>query len=485
MDYIYNSAGRLVGTGHASSSALSESFTYNLPGWLTSKASTLFKEQLGYNHSVLGAQPQYGGNISSMRWTVKGDRQRGYAFSYDNLSRLTSSAYMENGARSTHYDTQYSYDLMGNILSLKRNGLQDDGTFGPIDDLTYSYDGNQLRKVDDTVIGRFYKDAMHFVDGADEETEYTFDANGNMTTDRNKGITCITYDANNLADSIAFSNGNAIAYQHTADGKKVRADYYSHLQPNLAITSRSFCDNLVYENDTLRMLLFDGGYVTFAGSDFSHPKYHFYLKDHLGNVRVVADAQGNIEEVNHYYPYGALMGESRNTTTQPYKYNGKELDRMHGLDLYDYGARMYDPTLGMWISMDPMGEKYSNINSYCYTYNNPIAFYDPDGRTGEIVYSKNGVATVYAKFYFYGSKANSRLSHQIATGIASQWNSAKATINYRGDVYKVRFRISYRTVTTKKAAQLIKENNRARNNFARVESGGNKSSFTLTKETSI
>ena len=63
----------------------------------------------------------------------------------------------------------------------------------------------------------------------------------------------------------------------------------------------------------------------------------------VGNNRVVADAHGNVEEVNHFYPYGALMGDSRNTGLQPYKYIGKKLDRDDGLDWYDYGARHYDP----------------------------------------------------------------------------------------------------------------------------------------------
>ena len=63
----------------------------------------------------------------------------------------------------------------------------------------------------------------------------------------------------------------------------------------------------------------------------------------VGNNRIVTDAHGNVEEVNHYYPYGALMGDSRNTGLQPYKYIGKKLDRTHGLDWYDHGARHYDP----------------------------------------------------------------------------------------------------------------------------------------------
>jgi RHS repeat-associated protein len=92
----------------------------------------------------------------------------------------------------------------------------------------------------------------------------------------------------------------------------------------------------------------------------------------------VADENGNIEQINHYYPFGGLMGESQNlTSNQKYKYNGKELDRMHGLDWYDYGARNYD---GMrFTTMDPLAEKYYSISSYAYCGNNPINAFDPDG----------------------------------------------------------------------------------------------------------
>ena len=96
----------------------------------------------------------------------------------------------------------------------------------------------------------------------------------------------------------------------------------------------------VYDNGVLSRLLFDGGYVSFRDSV---PTYHYYIRDYLGNNRVVADAHGNVEDVNHYYPYGALMGDSRNTGLLPYMYIGKELDRTHGLDWYAHGARHYAP----------------------------------------------------------------------------------------------------------------------------------------------
>lgn len=66
---------------------------------------------------------------------------------------------------------------------------------------------------------------------------------------------------------------------------------------------------------------------------------------------------------------------------QPYKYNCKELDKMHGLNTYDYGARQYDPILGRWDRMDPLCEKYYHISPYAYCANNPVKYVDPDGKS--------------------------------------------------------------------------------------------------------
>ena len=80
---------------------------------------------------------------------------------------------------------------------------------------------------------------------------------------------------------------------------------------------------------------------------------------YLGNNRItVSLADGRIEEVNHYYPFGGLMGDSRNAATQPYKYIGKELDRTHGLNWYDHGARHYDPVTRNWSDTTIGGLRY-------------------------------------------------------------------------------------------------------------------------------
>ena len=121
----------------------------------------------------------------------------------------------------------------------------------------------------------------------------------------------------------------------------------------------------------------------------NQPVYHFYIQDHLGNIRVVADQNGVAEQVNHYYPYGGIMADiSTNQDIQRHKYNGKEYDRMYGLNLYDYGARHYDPATLAWTTMDPLAEKYYNISPYTFCHNNPIRYIDPDGK--DDYYDRNG-----------------------------------------------------------------------------------------------
>jgi RHS repeat-associated protein len=78
------------------------------------------------------------------------------------------------------------------------------------------------------------------------------------------------------------------------------------------------------------------------------------------------------------------MAFAENTTAeqglQPYKYNGKELDQMHGLNMYDYSARFYEPGIGRFSTVDPLAEKYYSISPYAYCLNNPIKLIDKDGR---------------------------------------------------------------------------------------------------------
>ena len=217
-------------------------------------------------------------------------------------------------------------------------------------------------------------------------------ANGNMTKDRNKGISNITYNTMNLPSRIEFENGSRATYLYSADGTKLQVKYETSYAGLLASGPPSgsastaiaqthtidYVGDKIYEDGVLSRILIEGGYVDYSGET---PIYHTYLTDHQGNVRVVVDENAAVKQVNHYYPYGALFAESTNGNVQPYKYNGKELDRMHGLDWYDHGARHNDAAIGRWHVMDPLCEKYYDVSPYAYCAGDPVNAIDPDGKS--------------------------------------------------------------------------------------------------------
>ncbi len=122
----------------------------------------------------------------------------------------------------------------------------------------------------------------------------------------------------------------------------------------------------------MKRILIDGGYIEGG-------VYYFYLTDHLGNNRVVANSSGAMIQKTHYYPFGMAFAESTDQGKQPYKYNGKEFDQMHGLNLYDYSARYMEPALGRFTTIDPLAEKYYSVSPYVYCMNNPLIYTDPSG----------------------------------------------------------------------------------------------------------
>ena len=87
-----------------------------------------------------------------------------------------------------------------------------------------------------------------------------------------------------------------------------------------------------------------------------------------GNVRSVVRQDGTVVESTDYYPYGTPF--TTVNSVQPYKYGAKELDRMHGLDLYDSEARWYDSLLGRTTTMDPLAEKYYSLSPYTWCAGN-------------------------------------------------------------------------------------------------------------------
>ena len=370
-DYAYDNLGRLQSKSLHGSATNKLTYAYNVRGWLTGISGTKFTQNLYYNTG--NGTARYNGSISSMTWKAGNESTvRGYKFTYDGLDRLLNATYGETAGINANTDrfseNVTAYDKNGNIKTLQRYGQTGASTYGLIDNLTFTLGGNQLTRVDDAVATSAYNNGFEFKDGVKQANEYNYDSNGNLTKDLNKGITNISYNCLNLPSVVTFSDGSTITYTYAADGTKLKTVH----KTGSTTTTTDYCGNVVYENGVQKLLLTDEGYVT-----LSDGKYHYYLKDHQGNNRVVINQSGTVEEANHYYPFGGVFASSGNV--QPYKYNGKELDAKKGLNWYDYGARHYDAALGRFTTVDPSAENYYSTSPFTYCLNNPLNYIDPLG----------------------------------------------------------------------------------------------------------
>ncbi len=295
-----------------------------------------------------------------------------------------------------------TYDKNGNILSLERQGHTNLGatTFGLMDDLTYTYNGNQLKAVDDDVAASA---AQGFKDGAELETEYRYDDNGNMVMDLNKYIggpvtSGILYNHLNLPVQISINGGGnngTISYIYDATGTKMRKITTNNLENS--VTTTDYTGNFIYENSVLQFFRQPEGYTMpkdvedySAGFD-----YVYEYKDHLGNTRLSytdADGNGTIDPANeivkesNYYPFGLShkgyngnVSPYGNSVAKKYMFGGKEYQDELDLAWYDVTARNYDPALGRWMNLDPLAEQMRRHSPYNYAFDNPIFFIDYDG----------------------------------------------------------------------------------------------------------
>jgi RHS repeat-associated protein len=305
--YNYNELGQLIKKnlhGDNTSKLQGINYRYNIRGWLTSinnakldndgvlndEDHTAFGEELSYNNTfTAGSVPgpvQWNGNISGMKWKTKdpsvsysSKNVSAYTFQYDKLNRLKLANFGSgnNGASWSEedgaYNEQLSYDEMGNITTLLRNSVG-----YVMDDLSYDYfpGSNKLRSVSNNTIN-----PGGFVDGNLSNDDYSYDASGNLTSDLNKGLT-IDYNYLNLPKTVSSAaQGKSIGYTYDATGKKLKKTFDS--------SDHYYFDGIEYDGSTLLFAMTEEGRVRpntdpNATSAFT---YDYFLKDHLGNVRVV------------------------------------------------------------------------------------------------------------------------------------------------------------------------------------------------------
>jgi RHS repeat-associated protein len=399
----YDELGQLVSkkVGNTSATPLQKvDYTYNIRGWMKSinnpsalqqgsDPADLFGFKINYNTvdgSATSANKLYNGNIAETFWSTATDGGfvRNYGYKYDQLNRLKDATYQKSNVVTNMYNENLTYDKNGNIMTLKRNGDNDTqaGTIG-IDNLTYAYatNSNKLMRVTEAQPTA----TSGFKDGNTTGDDYVYDANGNMTVDKNKNITSIVYNHLNLPTKIVFATGN-IVYIYNAAGQKVQKVVTTTTPASVVTTD--YLGGYQYKNTVLQYFPTAEGYVKNTPvSGTNTYSYVFNYTDHLGNTRLSYtkdSATGSLKilEESNYYPFGLKHNGYNPISPVPENrrlFNGKELQEELGLNQYDYGSRMYDPARAGWSNIDPLTEKMRRWSPYNYCFNNPIRFTDPDG----------------------------------------------------------------------------------------------------------
>lgn len=410
--YGYTASGKILKDTLGATPAQILSYVYGERDWLKSISSTQFWEHLGYDTiaevgTVDQDTAQYNGNISWMSYYESGNyfpnaatQTVGYGYKYDRSSRLISAGFGYLYPSSWHSSKCYSmpkigYDKNGNIDTLARFA-DDDHII--MDRLKYAYlpNTNKLDSISDKV------NAASFPDDIDNQRahNYTYDGNGNMQKDSANGFAFIMYDINNLPVTEYRTNGAALTYSYDANGNRIQkledtttTWYFNDAawKTDVIETSSSlYATYNLWANDNV-------GQVKRSGTTLTR---YYYLKDHLGDMKVTVNSSGGVDSYFDYYPFGQLM-DSRNQTGSAdgrYKYTGKERDVKTGYDYF--GARYYDSRIGRWLSVDPMAERYLSLSPFSYSADNPIAFLDPNGK--EVI--NHYYSAVRAFFGFLGVK---------------------------------------------------------------------------------
>lgn len=338
-------------------------------------------------------------------------------------------------------------------MFLKRYGVSskynNNFLYNLIDDLEYTYSGNQLKTVDDHAEEEesvFFEGVADFKDRSNASKQYFYDANGNMTKDLNKGIDTIRYNLLNLPQEIVFANGDRSLYKYNAAGIKYQVTHYTYLDTELNpiqgngvamydTLTYDYDGSYVYRDHYFNMLMTPDGYVHIGDII---PENCFYAKDHLGNNRAtysvtpMSELGVLVKDINNYYPFGMEFNEKPvvfNVGFNPeldFTYNGKESQTMHGLNMMDYGARFIDMANPGWIGVDPLAEKYYSIRPYAYCGGNPVRFIDIDGKEpGDIIILFTGAD--------FGQGPTSTTSDMLKA--LSNHNSGETVIQYSSLYY--------------------------------------------------
>ncbi|WP_437316413.1 SpvB/TcaC N-terminal domain-containing protein [Sorangium sp. So ce385] len=325
-------------------------------------------------------------------------------FAYDDLNQLTaaSGTYQERGHEQQRYTLDITYDVLGNV---KRKGQEvaryvpnGPGQWRfeqPIRERTYRneyrYTGprpHAANQVDEFVPAESQprlRELFHDANGNHKEWKYRGSPQRVLSWDEDNRLVSVRENGQELSRALYDGAGERRVHLHRVAGEEETAYVDQHLVVRNGVTATKH----IFAGETRIASKIDADW-------FQEPPILYYHPDHLGSTQYVTDQDQQLSQHVEYLPSGELwtdQTDSRFQNRQPYLFNGKELDLSTGL--YDYGARSYEPRLGVWLSPDPILDQYmaggpaggvfnpGNLGLYTYALNNPVNLVDPDGRQAQ------------------------------------------------------------------------------------------------------
>ena len=385
QNLIYDSIGRLI----RNLSGPDVSFAYDIRSNLTDITSKTFSQKTWFGQtSTPGTDVSYlYANGSRLTWTdSKSNAQYSHTetYSYDgfgHFSKMTS----DNNQVYEKMDANLNADVTEIVRKYRGDIVQD---------AVMQFDGCKLTEAHDAS-SPYWADAVASFGMGDYSLEY--DADGRLVKDETRDITSITYQPfGNLPKHMQTSDGSYMNSVYFSDGTlksrtmstrtievvtKVDSDgnIVSSERAKTTTSTRQYWGNFERNTD---------GWVYHTPAGFYSVKdgqHYWYVRDRLGSTVAVTDKDGNLLQATGYYPSGtpyelpnAVLATEVDAKTDQLHIGNRWIGHK-GLDLYDNTARMHDPLLARYHTVDPLWSDYPSQSPWSHCAANPLNFIDPDG----------------------------------------------------------------------------------------------------------
>jgi RHS repeat-associated protein len=454
-----------------------------------------------------------------------------------SFTNLSANNWQSGSVYSNKYFNTFEYDAMGNILTQKRHkqdGTQiEDMTYRYQRDANGFLLSNRLYHVNDAIAstvdqtdiddqGAGFDPLNININGA---YNYVYDEEGRLIKDKSEDIQQIVWRVDGKVKEINRSTGSTmprLKFDYDAMGRRIAKHVYNNqtgllekstyylldAQGNTMATydyaqapnqtmSFQLKERHIYGSSRLGMyaesvVLVENPSTENNNTVVNQGFKQYEMTNHLGNVLTVihdikiplnngsgpavSSYRVGIRTCSDYSPFGVELDGRTVSGGYRYGFNGMEADdEIKGTkNSYDFWARMYDPRIGRWLTIDPQAREYPDLNPYNFVENSPMIMNDPTGESGIVTIDKEARnITIEANIVLYGTSATAELAQSTAKDVQDTWNAADGRVMIDGIEYCVNFVITAEYQPTLTPAE-VSANTDYKNNYIRVEETNSK-----------